>query len=154
MGNTNVLVLAVFVAMLWGVVPVVHRYMFVHHEPPYYLILMVSCTVYLISVMLWILMTRSVKTVMMDVRKLGWRNIAILASTSFFALFIANIMYLHVVKHTSQLALANVIFAMYPIVTLTLAWLILKEAVTWKFVVGFILVLIGVTVMLTSKKNT
>jgi drug/metabolite transporter (DMT)-like permease len=146
-----VFVVALIVATLWGVAPVVHRYMLTRHEPPYYLILLISSTVYMVSIVSWVICTRSLETVKADFKKLGNMNIAILALTSFFALFIANILYLYATKHASQLALVNVLFSLYPILTMLLAWLVLRESVSWKFLVGFGLVMVGVWIMVTSR---
>lgn len=142
------------VAALWGTVPIIHKHIFVHRNPPYYVILLISCIVYITSVIAWVLMTRSVDVVIHDVKLLGWKNVLILCTTSFFALFIGNIIYLHTVKHTNNLTIFVLLTSMYPIITMILAWLLLKEGMTWSFIGGFMLVMTGVWIMILSKKTT
>lgn len=76
------------------------------------------------------------------------RYIVILAATTLFGLFMANLLYLYCVKHAHNINVVNVVMAMYPVVTLILASIFLKERLDTMSLVGFAFILVGIAIML------
>ena len=140
---------AFIIALLFGTSPLIHRV--ATRSVPGYIILLVSSLTYLISVSIYVLIfhSKTLKTDMMKSKK--W--LVLLAATTFFGLFIANLLYMYVIKHTPNINITTTITALYPIITLLLATFLLKETLTPKGLVGFVFVCLGVVIMILTKKK-
>jgi drug/metabolite transporter (DMT)-like permease len=139
--------IALLVAIIWGSAQIVHRKVLPTISPQF--VMLISAIVYLISVIVYVGIFGR-KMVHDDfVNNSGY--IPLLALTTFMGLFLANILYLYAIKHTTNINIVSVLSALYPVITLILAFFILKESLSWKGLFGFSLIIIGIVVMLTSK---
>lgn len=139
--------IALLVAVIWGSAQIVHRKVLPTVSSQF--VMLISAIVYLISVVFYVGIFGR-KLVHHDFVK-NSRYIPLLAFTTFMGLFLANVLYLYAIKHTTNINIVSVISALYPVITLVLAFFILKESLSWQGLFGFSLIIIGIVVMLTSK---
>lgn len=133
------LLIALLVAFLWGTLPAVHKYLLGRHDPISVIVLSAAvyavCTLSL-AVWYWPRIKKDVAT---------WRprTFAILAANTIIAGFVANLLYMHVLKkHDSYIVSALVCIS--PAFTLLLAVLFLGERPTGVGALGVVLIVAGV----------
>ena len=138
------LYIAVLIAFLYGIKTVVHR--FVIKDVSAAFIMLISAVVYGVCVGVYCFGYKS-----RDIRR-DWRfkkqYIWILGITTFLGLFVTNVLYFYVVKHTANINYASIVMALYPVITLIFAALILKESLNRMQLVGFSMILVGILVMI------
>lgn len=148
------LALPALIATLWGISPVIHRFLLKYKGISQELVLIVSSITYFVAVLIYTLVRRGAPSLLREARAHTYA-IPILATTTLLALFFSNIVYLNVVKNTKDLNISNLVMAMYPLVTLVLAALFLKESMNPKTAIGFFMVLAGLAVIIySSPQNT
>lgn len=143
---------AVIVALLWSIPPIVHRFLF-KKEVSRDLILIISSITYFTATMLYLAFKN---------RGLHWvkdhvirhrHYVPMLMLTTLFSLFIANLLYLYCVKHAANINIVNVVMATYPVITLVLAYMLLNERLHSQSLLGFCLVLVGMGIMLYTSHS-
>lgn len=144
------IVAAALVAVLWGISPIVHKLVLQHVSGSF--ILLISAITYFISVLAYIFVWK-MKEVYSDF-KTGSVYVPILAITTFLGFFLTNLIYLYAVKHAPNINIVVIITALYPVITLIIASLWLKESLSISGFLGFMLIVCGVTLMLLSSKHT
>lgn len=87
-----------------------------------------------------------------DVQKLNRRHIIGIVMTSLAGLFIANYLYLYLLKHHQSFAVAALI-STAPLFTLLFAYVILKEEVSLLSAIGVSLIVIGVILVAANSKR-
>ena len=129
---------SLFIAFLWGIQPVIHKYILKSIDPKTILIL---TTVFysLCSIAFAIKYWRSVQKDWKKLTpiKLMWIGIAAILSG-----FVANLIYLFVLKKHKSYLVSALIYAA-PAFTLLLSYFLLKEDISIIGFIGVILVIIG-----------
>jgi len=119
-------------------------------EVPQDLILVISAVTYFVVTLVYLVVRkRNPQWIKEHILK-HKQMVPILALTTLFGLFVANLLYLYCVKHAQNINIINVIMATYPVVTLLLASWLLKEHLNRQSFVGFVLVVIGIGIMVYS----
>ena len=135
--------LALVVALLWGIIPVSHKYLLGTFHP--YTIMTISGVVY--TICLTILVATNRNTIMYDFKNIRSKDIAIITSTAVIAGFFANLLYYRVLKHADKSFVVTSIMYVSPIFTLAFAVFLLKERVTWLNLIGVLLTVSGVCIL-------
>lgn len=142
------LYIALLIAFLYGVKTVVHRFVIKNVSTAF--IMLISAIVYGVSVLFYSVMFKS-KDIKMDWKK-HKKYVWILGLTTFLGLFVANILYFYVIKHTVNINYASIFMALYPVVTVIFAALILNESLNSMQMIGFSMILIGIMIMIYFSK--
>jgi uncharacterized membrane protein len=138
---------ALFVAFLWGVQPAVYKHVLKRVDPK--VVMTVSGAFYLACLLAFAAFNHGV--VARGVRALGWSDVTWIGLTCVFTVFLANVIYVHVLqKHASHVVSALVYAS--PAFTLAVAWLFLKgeESLTPSSVAGVALITLGVVLLAFS----
>lgn len=133
------ILIALFVAFLWGLLPVVHKYVLQKHN--IITVIVFSALIYaLCTLILAWLYWPSIKK---DLRIIDKNTILLLTIVTIFAGFLANIIYMYVLeKHDSHIISALVYTS--PVFTLILAILFLNEKPTMLSLIGIFLIISGI----------
>jgi drug/metabolite transporter (DMT)-like permease len=130
---------ALFVAFLWGIHPILNKILLGKFNVPTVLVL--SNFVYFLAVLVFIYLNYSEIT--KDVKKINNQDILIIFTVSLVAGFLANLLYYYVLKsHESSLVSALVFSS--PIFTLIVAHFFMKEDLNGFGILGIILIVLGV----------
>lgn len=143
----NYIFLALFISFLWGVQVVIHKHLL--SSLNFVTIMLVSNV---INVFLIVILSIYLKNdVLIDLKKLTFRDGVILVCLPIFTVFIANIIYYYILKkHESSLVSA--ITYSSPAFTLILAYLFLNERLDIYGLSGIFAIIAGV--VLISNNNS
>lgn len=144
------IVAAALVALLWGISPIIHRMLLKRVSESF--ILLISAITYFIAVGVYVYFWKR-KEVTSDFSKGGHLYIPLLSLTTLLGLFIANVIYLYAVKNAQNINKVVTITSLYPVITLIIASLWLKESLSLLGVFGFILIICGISVLLYSSNE-
>lgn len=139
--SSYVVPLSLSIAVLWGVQPIVHKQLMCKHRIDPKAVLVVGGMAYTACLLVfWMYFHRDVQS---EVRRLPLSAIVIIAFLSIFTAFVANVVYLYVLRNNETYVVTALMYTS-PVFTLVLAVLILREEVTLLGGLGAVLILAGV----------
>ena len=133
------LLTALFISLLWGIHPVVMKYLLGKYSPT--TLLLFSSGVYFFCVAAFVMFRK--KELNDDLKKMSLNDTFTIFALPFFAVFIANSLYYYVLKENSSSITSALIFSA-PAFTLIISYLFLKEKLSLYGLIGIISIIIGV----------
>ena len=137
----NFILLALFIAFLWGIQPVIHKYLLKRVNS--ITIMLISSIVYLIALLIKISFSQTYNLFLGDIGKLTARDFLIICVTSLFTVFLANMIYYYILKDNETSIIVSLIYSA-PVFTLLLSYLFLKEKIDLLGIIGILLIILGV----------
>lgn len=145
--NTYNIFIALFVAFLWGVQPVVHKHLLGKYK--YITIMLITVIVYFFLVAsLSLYMNKDIKR---DIQRMPVKDLLILVILSLFTVFIGNMLYYYVLKDHSPPVVSSLIYAS-PLFTLILSYLFLNERINMYGVSGVIVMVFGILLIMENER--
>ena len=136
------ILIALFIAFLWGLHPIVNKYLLNKYEP--FTIMLLASLVYfgtmvVVSILRW-------NEIQRDLNKMSTYDFTILSLLAFFAVFVANTLYYYILRgHTSSIVSALIFSG--PAFTLVISYFILKEKLSLYGLLGILSIILGVTLI-------
>jgi drug/metabolite transporter (DMT)-like permease len=140
---------ALFVSLLWGIQPVLHKLLLSKYKPITILIISSFLYFYLIA-MVAFARNADVKN---DLDNITRRDILIILSIGLFSGFIGNMLYLYVLKDHNTSIISALIYSS-PVFTLIISYLFLNEKLNMYGLLGVITIIIGVILVSLNEKST
>ena len=139
---------ALFVSLLWGIQPVLHKLLLSKYKPITILIISSFLYFYLIA-MVAFARNADVKN---DLDNITRRDILIILSIGLFSGFIGNMLYLYVLKDHNTSIISALIYSS-PVFTLIISYLFLNEKLNMYGLLGVITIIIGVILVSLNEKS-
>lgn len=139
---------ALFVSLLWGIQPVVHKLLLNKYKPITILIISSFLYFYLIAMVAF---SRN-GDVSNDLKNMTTRDVLMILSIGLFSGFIGNMLYLYVLKDHNTSIISALIYSS-PVFTLIISYLFLKERLNMYGILGIITIIIGV-VLVSLNENS
>lgn len=140
MNINNYTYLAIIIAFIWGISPVLFKF-FLHKNIPTYLIIFFQAFVYLLSSSIYIIISKRNKFIQ-DIKQ-NVSYIPFLVIISFFSVYIANVLYIYALENKGNVSIMSIIIALAPVITMIFAYLIFKEKLEIKAYIGFFIIFVG-----------
>jgi uncharacterized membrane protein len=137
--DLRVLFVALFVAFLWGLTPVIHKHVLQTLDPR--LVMVIGSGLYFMVALLYGLYYRD--AIAESLPNMTPATFLWIALASLLTGFIANLIYLYVLREEQSYIISALIFAS-PIFTLFVAALFLKEEITVQGFIGVVLITAGI----------
>jgi drug/metabolite transporter (DMT)-like permease len=137
--KTTDLLLTIFGAFLWGVSPVIHKYLLGTYNQ---LTIMILIS-FIYTICLLLCLPFYSNAVYKDIFKLNVHDIILFLISGVFTLFLGNAIYYYVLKDNHSHVI-SALDSSAPFFTLILAYLLLKEKINIFGVLGTILIVLGV----------
>ena len=142
----NYILLPFIVAFIWGFSPIIFKYIINKDKTPTYLILFIQAIVYLFACLTYIIFWKQ-DVIHEDIYKHA-KWIPLMSITSLMSIFVAQLLFLYTLEKGLHVNIVNIITALYPVVTVIFAYIILNETLTYRQILGFIITMIGITLLL------
>ena len=140
-------IFALTVALLWGIVSIVHKYAL--HKIPVITLLAVNTIVYTLALTPLLVFNR--EKIMASLPALDAKLTIILVLTSIFCILIPNLIFLQILKQNNSYVVTALTYTA-PIFTTILGYLLLKEKLTLATGSGVFFIVLGI--MLLSKYSS
>jgi drug/metabolite transporter (DMT)-like permease len=132
--------LAFIIAFFWGISPVLFKFI-LQKNIPSYIIIFIQAFVYLLASVIYIIIYEK-GNIYRDLNT-NINYIPFLAVLSFFSVYIANFLYILALENKANVNIMSLIVSLAPVITLIASFLILKEKLTIKVLIGFFIIFIG-----------
>ena len=136
------ILIALFISFLWGIHPVINKYLLAKYEP--FTIMLLASSVYFISIVA-VSIVRS-KEITRDLNKMTTGDAIVLSLLAFFAVFIANTLYYYILRGHNSSIVSALIFS-GPAFTLIISYLFLKERLNLYGLLGVLSIILGVVLI-------
>lgn len=139
--NLGVLAASLLVAVCWSISPVVYKHVLesVHQSS----VIFASAVIYFMLALIYFFIANAKKNIMKDVDKLMQTNILGWLVLANLTVFIGQIIYVYALDNHKSYVVTALAFTS-PLFTLLLAWLLLKEEVSLRAIIGVITIVVGV----------
>jgi len=131
--------MSLFTSFLWGLSPVIQKHLLDKFDKRTLMLFYSSANVIFVTVLLSFYNNKLYS----DIKSVNAYDILLISTYTFFTIFLANLVFLEVLKYNNAHE-AAAIEGIYPFFTLLLAYLFLKEKITAFGILGVILVVLGV----------
>ena len=143
---SNNIIIALLIAFIWGLSPVIFKYLIKHNNIPDYIIILIQAIIYVLASILYIFIYK-LDYIYNDLYT-HKNHIPLLAFLSLLSVYLANVLYLYALSNCVKVNIMSIIvFTITPIVTLIFAFFLLNELLTIKSFIGCCLVIIGVIII-------
>ena len=134
---------SLFVALLWAIQPILHKYAFRSGiSPP--MIMTVGSVFYMTCMLIYIYAHRH--TLKKEASMLDWKTVMYIGTASVLTAFLANLIYFYLIKNHPSYIVMTLTFCS-PIFTLLIAAFLLNEEVSYMGMVGVVLVVLGLVLI-------
>lgn len=132
--------LAFIIAFLWGVSPVLFKFVLQKNIPPY-IIIFIQASVYIFSSIIYIILYEN-NNIYEDLQE-NMNYIPLLIIISFFSVYVANVLYIYALDNKANVNIMSLIVSLAPAITLLSSLLILQELLPIRVLLGFFIIFIG-----------
>lgn len=139
------LFIALCVAFLWGVSPVIHKSLLGKHS--HVTIMLITAIVNILCVISYAVFKN--KELIPDMKTIPMKDVFVVACTTMTTVFLANVLYYTALKNNDSYIISALIYSS-PIFTLLLAYLFLKEKITYYGLLGVLFIIVGVCFIATN----
>lgn len=146
--KTIYLLMSIFTSFLWGISPVIQKHLLDKFDKRSLMLFYASANVIFVTVLLSFYNNKLYS----DIKSINTYDIFLISAYTFFTIFLANLLFLEVLKYNNAHE-AAAIEGIYPFFTLLLAYLFLKEKITVFGILGVILVVLGVVCISFNDSN-
>jgi drug/metabolite transporter (DMT)-like permease len=136
----NYIFLSFIIAFVWGISPVLFKYI-LNKNIPSYIIIFVQASVYLFSSIIYIYLYKY-NEIYKDLQQ-NIKYIPFLIIISFFSVYIANVLYIFALEKKASVNIISIIVSLAPVITIISSYFILCEKISFKVLIGFLLIFIG-----------
>lgn len=144
----EVISLSLVISALWGILPVVHKFLLDGISGSTLMIL--GSVFYTSCIAVYAVVER--KTLVPQVSVMSWTTLAIIATLSITTGFFANLIYYHVLKHGSSSVVSALIYSS-PVFTVILAYFWLRERLSLAGYLGVAFIVAGVVLLAFNDTN-
>lgn len=146
--KTIYLLMSLFTSFLWGLSPVIQKHLLDKFDKRSLMLFYASANIFFVVLMLSFFNNKLYS----DIKSINTYDIFLISAYTFFTIFMANLIFLEVLKYNNSHEVAA-IEGIYPFFTLLLAYLFLKEKITVFGILGVILVVLGVICISFNDSN-
>lgn len=131
--------LAFIIAFLWGLSPVLFKFIIQKNIPPY-IIIFIQAFVYLCASIIYIALYKNDKIYEDLSQNINFVPFLIIISLS---VYMANVLYLYALEKQGNVNIMAIIISLAPLITILFSYLILREKASSKIYIGFFIIFVG-----------
>ena len=146
--KTIYILMTLFTSFLWGLSPVIQKHLLQKFDKRSLMLFYASANIIFITMLICFFNNNLYS----DIKTINTYDIFLISTYTFFTIFMANLIFLEVLKYNNSHE-AAAIEGIYPFFTLLLAYLFLKEKITVFGILGVILVVLGVICISMNDTN-
>ena len=133
------ILIALFISLCWGIVPVAHKSILTHISP----ITIMLLSVFIYAFLIIIYAALNTKVIYKDMYNISKTDIIVILFSSGIAAFFGNVLYFNILKNHDSSIISALIYSC-PMFTLIIAYLFLKERINTIGIVGILCIVLGV----------
>lgn len=143
----NILLIAISLAVIYAIAPITYKLLVIHNNISFETYLLLSTFILFLCSLFYSLMFHNYIDILTEITKISSDLLLLFIINIFIVSFISQILFHYAIKHTSKLSLFTIITGFYPLITMILSILFLKEKISFKILLGFVISMIGIIII-------
>jgi drug/metabolite transporter (DMT)-like permease len=143
----NILLIAISLAVIYAIAPITYKILVIHNNISFETYLLLSTFILFLCSLFYSLMFHNYIDILTEITKISSDLLLLFIINIFIVSFISQILFHYAIKHTSKLSLFTIITGFYPLITMILSILFLKEKISFKILLGFVISMIGIIII-------
>jgi drug/metabolite transporter (DMT)-like permease len=143
----NILLIAISLGVIYAIAPITYKILVIHNNISFETYLLLSTFILFLCSLFYSLMFHNYIDILTEITKISSDLLLLFIINIFIVSFISQILFHYAIKHTSKLSLFTIITGFYPLITMILSILFLKEKISFKILLGFVISMIGIIII-------
>jgi drug/metabolite transporter (DMT)-like permease len=143
----NILLIAISLAIIYAIAPITYKMLVIHNNISFETYLLLSTFILFLCSLFYSFMFHNYLDIFKELTKISSDILLLFIINIFIVSFVSQILFHYAIKHTSKLSLFTIITGFYPLITMILSFLFLREKITLKILFGFIISMVGIVII-------
>ena len=143
----NIFLIAISLAVIYAITPITYKLLVIHNNLSFETYFLLSTFILFLCSLFYSFMFHNYIDVFKELAKISPDILLLFIINIFFVSFISQILFHYAIKHTTKLSLFTIITGFYPLITMILSFLFLKEKISFKVLFGFVISMIGIIII-------
>ena len=143
----NIFLIAISLAVIYAIAPITYKILVIHNNISFETYLLLSTFILFICSLFYSLMFHNYIDILTEITKISSNLLLLFIINIFIVSFVSQILFHYAIKHTTKLSLFTIITGFYPLITMILSILFLKEQISFKLLLGFVISMIGIVII-------
>lgn len=143
----EIILIAICVTFIYGFSPITYKLLVVDNNIKFETYLFITSIIFFFSTLIYILFFQDFNNIYNQIINFNGSLLLLIIVNIFIVTFFSQILYCYILQNINKVHKITIIIGLYPIITLILSVLILNEKINLKTLVGFILAIIGITII-------
>ena len=143
----NILLIAISLAVIYAIAPITYKLLVIHNNISFETYLLLSTFILFLCSLFYSFMFHNYIDILTEITKISSDLLLLFIINIFIVSFVSQILFHYAIKHTTKLSLFTIITGFYPLITMILSILFLKEKISFKILLGFVISMIGIIII-------
>jgi len=145
--EVDIFFIALTIAFIYGLSPITYKLLVINNNISFETYFLISAFVFFISTLIYLSIFNNFNIIHKEIKKINYSILFLLFINVFIVVFFSQILYCYILKKTHNISKITVIVGLYPLITLILSILVLKEKLSLKVFIGFLISIIGICII-------
>jgi len=143
----NIFLIAISLAVIYAIAPITYKLLVIHNNISFETYLLLSTFILFLCSLFYSFIFNNYLDIIIELSKISSDLLLLFIINIFVVSFISQILFHYAIRHTSKIALFTIITGFYPLITMILSILFLKEKISFKVLFGFVISMIGIVII-------
>ena len=143
----NIFLIAISLAVIYAIAPITYKLLVIHNNISFETYLLLSTFILFICSLFYSFMFHNYIDILTEITKISSDLLLLFIINIFIVSFVSQILFHYAIRHTSKISLFTIITGFYPLITMILSILFLKEQISFKLLLGFVISMIGIVII-------
>ena len=143
----NILIIAISLAVIYAIAPITYKLLVIHNNISFETYLLLSTFILFLCSLFYSFMFHNYIDILTEITKISSDLLLLFIINIFIVSFVSQILFHYAIRHTSKISLFTIITGFYPLITMILSILFLKEQISFKILLGFVISMIGIIII-------
>ena len=143
----EIILIAICVTFIYGFSPITYKLLVIDNNIKFETYLFITAIIFFFSTLIYIILYHNLNDIYNQINNFNGSLLLLIITNIFIVTFFSQILYFYILENINTVSKITIIIGLYPIITLILSVLILNEKINIKTIIGFILAMIGITII-------
>jgi|688.fasta_scaffold40858_4 drug/metabolite transporter (DMT)-like permease len=143
----NIFLIAISLAVIYAIAPITYKMLVIHNNISFETYLLLSTFILFMCSLFYSLMFHNYIDIITEITKISSDLLLLFIINIFIVSFVSQILFHYAIRNASNISLFTIITGFYPLITIILSILFLKEKISFKILFGFVISMIGIIII-------
>lgn len=141
----DIFLIAISLAIIYGISPLTYKYLIISNNISFETYLLLSSFILFIACIIYSLFNK--KNIFKEISKINGNMLLLFIANILIISFISQILFHYGIKKTKKISLFTIIVGFYPLITMLLSLLFLKDKISSKIIIGYLISMVGIFII-------